>query len=543
VAGCEASTSTIDQEGTAMSRLVHPQTLRGFRDLLPEEMLLRNEVVDRIRRVYESFGFAPLDTPVLEGLPTLVGSGGDDVDKEIFYVRESTAAPKPDGEPAGERTDGDGRNAGDEKNVVGMRFDLTVPFARIIAQYHPQQVRLPFRRYHIGPVFRADEPQPEQGRFRQFTQFDVDIAGTSTVAADAEIVAVMAGALESLGLAPAPLDGSEPGYFIRVNNRKLVDAFLEGLGIGEQAVARHVLRVLDKADKISVEALRAELAEGRRDSSGDRIPGVGLKPDAIDAILDFAAVRLSTRAAVVDELAARLPDSEPARAALAEVRELLDHLAALGVSEASARFDPSLARGLAYYTGTVYEGTLAGAGVGSVMGGGRYDDLVSRFSDTPVPAVGASIGLDRLIAGLRNLGLGLGTGATTAKVIVLVMPGVDPAEATRAAAEIRRAGVAGELYVGDAVGKVGKQLAYANARGFAAAVMIGSNELRDGTVTVKDLRSGLAARAQITDNKAFRSAGSSGQQTVARTELVTAVTGVLDPNPDVDVRTESEEQP
>jgi histidyl-tRNA synthetase len=308
-----------------MSRLVRPQTLRGFRDLLPEEMLLRNEVVDRIRRVYESFGYVPLDTPILESLPTLIGSGGDEADKEIFVVRE-TAVP-----------------AGTPDAEVGMRFDLTVPFARILAQYHPQQIRLPFRRYHLGPVFRADEPQPEQGRFRQFTQFDVDIAGSSTVAADAEIIAVMAAALGSLGLPAAPLDGSGPGYFIRVNNRKLVDAFLVGLGITESAVAKHVLRVLDKADKISGSALRAELGEGRFDVSGDRITGVGLAADAIAAILEFADVRQDTRSKVVDELATRLPDDEQAASALAEVRDLLGHLDALEVSEAAVRFDPSSA--------------------------------------------------------------------------------------------------------------------------------------------------------------------------------------------------------
>jgi histidyl-tRNA synthetase len=501
-----------------MSRLVRPQTLvvpqtlRGFRDLLPAEMLVRNEVVDRIRRVYESFGFVPLDTPVLESLPTLVGSGGEETDQLIFQVRE------PGAKKAGPDTDADQR--------IAMRFDLTVPFARVLAQYHPQQIRLPFRRYHIGPVFRADDPQPEQGRYRQFTQFDVDIAGSSSVAADAEIVAVMVAALASLGLPAAT--GGEPGFYVRVNNRKLVDAFLSGLGIPSgSSTGDHVLRVLDKADKITPEALRAELGEGRFDASGDRIPGVGLEPGQVLAVLDFAAVRRDTRAAVVEELASRLPDTDEAAAALAEVRELLAHLDAFGVDEAAARFDPSLARGLAYYTGTVYEGTLAGAGVGSVMGGGRYDGLVSRFSDDPVPAVGASIGLDRLITGVRNLGLDLGLEARRAAVVVLVMPGVDAAVASAAAHELRTAGLAVELYVGESVGKVGKQLAYANAQDFRAAVMIGSNELRDETVTVKDLRAGIEARAAITDNKAFRSAGSSGQQVVPRSQLVATVEAIL----------------
>jgi histidyl-tRNA synthetase len=491
-----------------MSGLVRPQTLRGFRDLLPAEMLLRNEVIDRVKRVYESFGFVPLDTPMLESLPTLLGSGGEEADKQIFRVLSP---------------DGDGQVG------IGMRFDLTVPFARVLAQYHPQRIRLPFRRYHVGPVFRADEPQPEQGRFRQFTQVDVDIAGSATVAADAEIVAVMSAAFASLGLAPAGLDDpvDAAGYFIRLNSRKLVDAFLAGLGIDDEGTARHVLRVLDKADKVAPAAIAAELGEGRYDSSGDRIPGVGLPSAQVGAILDFATVREGTRSKVVDTLADRLDGREQSQAALAEVRELLGHLDALGVSEGAARFDPGLARGLAYYTGTVYEGTLAGAGVGSVMGGGRYDGLVSRFSDQAIPAVGASIGLDRLVTGLHSLGIDLGTSATPAGVIVLVMPKVDPTEATRAAAELRRAGLPTELYVGESVGRVGKQLAHANAQGFRAAVMIGANELRDGTVTVKDLRAGNEVRAGITDNAEFRSAGSAGQQTVARTRLAAVVASTL----------------
>jgi histidyl-tRNA synthetase len=285
--------------------------------------------------------------------------------------------------------------------------------------------------------------------------------------------------------------------------------------------------VLDKADKITLDALRAELGEGRYDPSGDRIPGVGLDAGSIDAVLGFAAVRAGTRAGVLDALAAKLPDTGPAQAALAEVRELLAHLEAMGVGEPEVRFDPSLARGLAYYTGTVYEGTLTGAGVGSVMGGGRYDGLVSRFSDDPVPAVGASIGLDRLVTGLRNLGLDLGTSGLAAGVVVLVMPKVDPTVATRAAHELRRAGVPAELYVGEAAGKVGKQLAYANAQGFAVAVMIGGKEVDDDSVTVKDLRAGAESRAGITDNAEFRKQGAAGQQTVPRAALVDTVQGIL----------------
>lgn len=494
-----------------MSGLVRPQTLRGFRDLLPAEMLLRNEATARITRVYESFGFAPLDTPTLESLPTLLGSGGDEADKQIFRVMNPDRAP-------------DGT---EPKADIGLRFDLTVPFARIIAQYHPHEIRLPFRRYHVGPVFRADEPQPEQGRFRQFTQVDIDIAGAATVAADAEVLAVMVQAFQALGLPAAPLDGSGPGFFLRVNNRKLVDAFLAGLGIGDPATQRHVLRVLDKADKVSAAAIEQELGEGRYDTSGDRIPGVGLPSSQVAEILAFAAVKEKTRSATVEALIERVAPSGLSEAAVAEVRELLEHLDALEVEEEAARFDPGLARGLAYYTGSVYEGTLVGAGVGSVLGGGRYDGLVSRFVDEQVPAVGASIGLDRLVTGLRNLGIDLGTARTTAGVVVLVMPKVPPVEATRVANELRAAGLPTELYVGTHTGKVGKQLAYANAQGFRAAVMIGGNELRDGTVTVKDLRAGAEQREGITDNAEFRST-KAGQSTVARAGLVAAVAQILE---------------
>ncbi|GAB6901490.1 histidine--tRNA ligase [Kineosporia succinea] len=492
-----------------MTGLVRPQNLRGFRDLLPEEMLLRNEVVARITKVYESFGFVPLDTPVLESLPTLLGSGGEEADKQIFIVRENVKPVAAEGE----------EEAGPVE--VGMRFDLTVPFARIIAQYAPQQIKLPFRRYHCGPVFRADDPQPEQGRFRQFTQFDADIAGSSTVAADAEIVALLTSAFDALDL------GRGDGYVVRVNNRKLVDAFLAGVGIGEFEVARHVLRVLDKADKITPEALRAELGEGRFDVSGDRIRGVGLAEDLIDRLLAFVGVQGATRTETLDRLAALLPDDEQAQAAVAEVREFLGHLKALGVSEAGVKLDPSLARGLAYYTGTVYEATLVGAGVGSIGGGGRYDGLVSRFSDDPVAAVGVSIGIDRLVTGLANLGIAYSTAKTTADVVVLVMPKVDPVEATRVSALLREAGVATELYVGESVGKVGKQLAYANNQGFKAAVMIGGNEVKDGTVTVKNLIAGAESRAAIADNSEYRAAKAAGQMTVPRAELLATVREIL----------------
>ena len=486
-----------------MANLVRPQVLRGFRDCLSAEMIIRNRAVESIRRVYEAYGYVPIDTPLLELLPTLVGAGGEETDRLIFTLRSP------------------------ENQQAGLRFDLTVPFARVVAQYHPNEIKLPFRRYHIGPVFRADDPRPEQGRFRQFTQFDIDIAGTTAIAADAEIIAAMSDAFRSLGLRPDCPPDDERRYFIRVNNRRLVDAFLLSAGIESPEVVKHVLRVIDKRDKLPDESLIAELGPGRTDSSGDPIQGVGLGNETIAQIFDFISLAGERRSEVLAGLDAMIRPGALKDEAIAEVRLLCEHLDALGVPDGAARLDPSLARGLDYYTNTVFEGTLPHAGVGSVMGGGRYNDLVNRFLDEPIPATGASIGVDRLVTGLRKVGLGQAEAESSVCVIVLVMPGVPDIEPSRIAAELRRAGIGTELYVGDAAGKVARQLAYANAKGMAVAVLLGESEWRDGTVSVKNLKAGNVAREQLADREAYRSAGTTGQQTVPRPQLVEAVSRML----------------
>jgi histidyl-tRNA synthetase len=485
------------------NRLVRPQTLRGFRDMLPSEMIPRNQIIERIRAVYERYGYVPLDTPLLEGLPTLVGSGGEEADKQIFQSKTP------------------------ENQDIGLRFDLTVPFARVVAQYSPEHVKLPFRRYHIGPVFRADEPQPEQGRYRQFTQFDIDIAGTDSIAADAEIIAVVGDAFRAIGLEDDVPDDAPNRYFVRVNSRRVMDAFLVGVGVKDPDVIRHTMRVVDKRDKISAAALEKELGEGRVDESGDPIRGVGLGTEVVRAVLDFVGSGGGTRSEVVGSLERSIGASEEREAALDEVRLLCEHLDALGVPESAARLDPSLARGLDYYTGPVYEAMLPNAGVGSIMGGGRYDGLVNRFMDEPIAATGASIGLDRLVTGLTKLGLFAGDRQTTAEVLVLTMPGVPEPEACRVAAELRAAGIATEVYLGPAAGKVGRQLSWANARNMSVAVLLGESELADGTVAVKDLGAGAKARAGIAEHDAYRDAGSAGQRVVPRDELVPAVRGLL----------------
>ncbi|MBW3600202.1 MAG: histidine--tRNA ligase [Planctomycetes bacterium] len=479
---------------------VRPQTLRGFQDLLPPDMLARDWVVARIKKVYERYGFQPLDTPVLESLAALVGTGGEETNKQLFRLKT------PEGEP------------------IAMRFDLTVPFARLIAQY-PEQLKLPFRRYHIGPVFRADDPAP--GRFRQFTQLDIDAAGSSSVAVDAEMIAAMCEVLREIGLNNANVAAGRPQEFlVKINNRKLVDALLEGCGIGELERHKHVLRVVDKLDKVGLDEVRKELGEGRIDTSGDRIRGVGLSADVIDQIIAFVEIHEATREATLETLAARLPKSDASSAALAEMRELATCLDALAVSQRDAVFDPSLARGLDYYTGPVYEAILPAAKVGSVMGGGRYDGLIARFSEEPVPAAGVSVGLDRLIAGLQAAGK-LQPADSSVQVLIVTMPGVPQPETLRLAAQLRQAEISTVAYFGQGKPRPRDQFSYANRYEIPVAVILGEDEVKRNVVSVKNLRLGEWLRRNITDNEEYRMRAREAQVEVSRDQLIETVRKML----------------
>ena len=493
--------NNVSETSQPRQRLVEPQTLKGFQDFLPGGMIARNLVLDKIRRAYERYGFVPVDTPILEHLTTLVGTGGEDINKQLFRL------DTPEREPA------------------ALRFDLTVPFARLVAQY-PEDLRLPFRRYHIAPVFRADKPGP--GRFRQFTQCDIDIAGSDSVFADAEIIAAMCGVLEELSLVKELDDGTRvPEYQVRVNNRRLVDALLEGNGMTATETQKHVLRVVDKLQKVGPDNIRKELGEGRVDESGDPIRGVGLESAVTDKILAFLSVTGDSRQEVASAVAETLPAGELAEAAVQDMRDLAAALDGLNVPEDAAVFDPSLARGLDYYTGPVYEAFLPGAPeFGSIMGGGRYDTLVERFLDTSIPATGASIGLDRLIAALDHLGK-LDTPSTTVQVLVVAMKGMPMPALLAVASELRTAGIATEVYMGEGAG-VGAQLSFANTNGIPIAVILGEDELNNGTISVKDLLAGQRSREEIEDREQYRKAGKSGQVTVDRGELTETVREILE---------------
>jgi histidyl-tRNA synthetase len=482
---------------------IEPQTLKGFQDLLPGDMIARAAVIDTVRRVYERYGFLPIDTPILERMDILTGTAGGDTNKQIFELLT------PEEEPA------------------ALRFDLTVPFARAISQ-HREEMKLPFRRYAVGPVFRADKPGP--GRFRQFTQMDIDIAGADTLAADGEVIAVMCDAMRALGLgARTTGDGASvrPVFEMRISNRRLVDALLEGNGITKPETIKHVLRVMDKLQKVGPEKMREELGSGRVDESGAPIAGVHLPGDVIERISAFVAVSAATRAEMVEALAGYLPRNEQSAQALDEMAELARYLDALGVAEDEAPYDPSLTRGLDYYTGPVFEiGLPAAPEFGSVGGGGRYDELCTRFLEERVPATGASIGIDRLIAALASLGI-VKKPKTNVQVSIATVGKVPREEVFRLAAELRTLGFNTLTYLG---GKksMSAQLSDADRYEIPVAVILGEDELANSLVSVKDLIAGKAIREGIIDREAYRSAGRQTQVTVPRAEMEGAIRKMLE---------------
>jgi len=469
---------------------VEPRTLKGFQDLLPEDLIPRKAVIQTIECVFEKYGFLPLETPAMEHLDTLLGAGGEETNKELFRLES------PEGEP------------------IALRPDLTVPFARLLAQY-PEKLKIPFRRYAIGSAWRGDKPGP--GRFRQFTQLDIDAAGSESVAVDAEVIAIMSEVMTAVGVTD---------YAVMVNDRRLMDGLLEGCGIAESARRKHVLRVIDKLAKVGVDNVRLELAEGRIDESGDPIPGVLLDPATIDRIGEFLAVTGQTRAEVIEHIAKVLPRNDTADLALREMRDLAQCLDALGVSEENARFLPSLARGLDYYTGPVIETVLPNAPeFGSEMGGGRYDQLVDRFLDRPIPCTGMSVGLDRLMAALRRLDA-VPAAKTFVQALVVTMGKVPLAETLKVAAELRAAGVRTEAYFGPKM-NLKTQLSHADRFEIPVAVILGEDELARGTVAIKDLQAGKTQREHLIDHEAYRRAGKTAQVTVSRSEAVAAVRRLL----------------
>jgi len=504
---------------------------KGMRDIEAGEIRAMAQMLDKIRAVYELYGFEPLDTPAFEYSDAL-GKFLPDQDRPnagVFSFED------------------------EDSQWLSLRYDLTAPLARYVA-LHYDALPKPFRRYQTGFVYRNEKPGP--GRFRQFTQFDADTVGAPVGAADAEICMLMADVMEALGV-------RRGDYIIRVNNRKLLDGLMQAIGLGddggggddgsdERAATRlTVLRSLDKLDKIPREEVKMLLGpDGRKDESGAFTPGAGLDEEQINDIFRFldhaekiasdyypAAFRQKdsdeAQAAYkqVHEGLAFLGENEALAAGLDELETIHRLLASAGYGDDRVRIDPSVVRGLEYYTGPVFEAELTfevkndkGRPVrfGSVGGGGRYDGLVERFKGVRIPATGTSIGVSRLYAALQALGE---TGeATTGPVVVLVMDREAIGVYQQMTNELRRAGVRTEMYVGGSGMRA--QMKYADRRAAPCVVIQGSDEREAGEVTIKDLIEGAELSKQIEDNKSWRE-GRPAQFAVRRDELVEAVKSVL----------------
>lgn len=467
--------------------MIEPRLSRGLRDLLPDYMLARQQMIDTIRGVYELYGFSPLETPAIEYLDVLSGSAGQEAQQSIFAVTNP------------------------EEEALGLRFDLTVPLSRVVSQY--QDIVFPFRRYQVSPVWRADKPAA--GRYREFTQFDIDSVGAESEVADTEILAAICDTLDALKVGP---------YRVRVSSRKILNLLMDYAAI-PAPTAVDVFRVLDKLDKIGIEKLRKELTSGYVDESGDQIRGVGLSSEQADKIEEFLAITGETRAAVLERLAELFANLPQAAAEIEAIRRISSHLDSLGYGSDRVVIDVSIARGLAYYTGPVFEAVLLDAPqFGSVFAGGRYDDLVTRFSKQQIPATGASIGVDRLLAALIELKR-IPQRRTTAQVLVTTMDANLIPEYLAITYELRRAGIRTEINVGKPK-KLGKQLQRADRLAIPYVVIVGTDEAARGVVTLKEMEVGREQAAAVAGHDDWKAARF-GQQEVKRTELVATLKKLL----------------
>jgi len=416
-------------------KLIQPRTLKGFRDFPPALAMPREHMIDAAKAVFRSYGFAPIDTPALEYSEILTGKGGEESDKQMYRF-----------------TDHGGRD-------VALRFDLTVPFARFAAQ-HAQQLGLPFKRYHVGPVWRGENTQ--RGRYREFYQCDFDTIGTNSNTSDIETALIIHDILAALGF---------ERFKIHVNNRNILSGLLETLGLIEQATP--VLRALDKLAKIGADKVAAEMASA------------GLSDAQAAHILQTVQTEGSNRA-VLDQLSQQLSASERAMEGVADLHQLVDAFESAHIPENRLRVDVSVARGLDYYTGTVYETLLDDLpGIGSICSGGRYDNLAALYTKQHLPGVGASLGLDRLLAATEELGL-LAQISTPAQLFIVQFTPDALGSYIALSRRLRVAGFATEVSA-EAKG-MGKQLKYADRKGFRFALIGGPDELQRGVWQVKDLR-------------------------------------------------------
>jgi histidyl-tRNA synthetase len=469
-------------------RKVTPKILKGFRDYPPEEEIARQKLIEIIKSVYEKHGFLPLQTPALEYAETLLGGNytADNL-KELF-----------------------GFHGPDEVDMA-LRYEFTVSLARYIAG-NPE-LPLPFRRYQYGPVWRVDKPGP--GRYREFMQCDFDIIGTSSMLADAEIITVMTRAMNGLGI---------KNFVVRYSNRKLINGLSSFAGIPSERVT-DVFRVIDKLEKQGKEAVILELGPGRIDKSGDKINGLNLSDSQIKLLSDFIDIAESQNDNVLEKVDTLLGSIEISRQGIDELRQVREYLDNMGIEPNRTKIDITIVRGLGYYTGPVYETTLLDLPeYGSVFSGGRYDNLIERFSNKSVPAAGSSFGVDRMLAALIEL-KAIPLRRATAEVLVTAMDKSRMKDYIVMADEIREAGINAELYLGETK-NLNKQLKYADRVGIPLAVIAGSDEFENSTITVKDLRAGANVARGLSDREEWLKAENI-QKTINRAELVSYLRRLL----------------
>jgi histidyl-tRNA synthetase len=471
---------------------------RGFQDRRGGALSVERRILDAVSRVYESYGFEALDTGAFEYADAL-GKFLPDADRPndgVFALRD------------------------DDEQWMALRYDLTAPLARYVAE-NWERLAKPFRRYAFGPVWRNEKHGP--GRYRQFLQCDADTVGSDRPEADAEIIAMALEGYEAAGL-------SRGACVLKINNRKLLNGLLTASGVTDEAQKLAVLRAVDKLDRLGAGGVADLLGAGRRDESGAFTRGAELADGAIAAVLAFVQAGGGSRTETLDRIAAVIGGSEEGEMGLSELARIGEALGRLSVDQSQAIFDPSVVRGLEYYTGAVFEAELlspAGAPetarFGSIGGGGRYDGLVARFTGQPTPATGFSFGVSRLAAALAAAGAE--GEIARGPVVVLALDPSLMGDYFALAAELRAAGLAAEVYLG--ASGMRAQMKYADRRLSPAAIIMGGDEIAQGIVTIKDLDLGRRLAEGVSDNRAWRE-DRPGQFTAPRAQFIAPVRRIVE---------------